>query len=367
MTRSGTRPDTDPASAGGRGPARHPQALTDARRPRPGRRAVLGRIRSWLAGVGVLVALGAALAASATRYVDVGPALPSYTAPAGAAVVTTVLCGLLAHRLGAHTVVAATFAAVTAAGAVVTGWGWLLAGVTALTAFAATVLAVVATRPARRPLPIVREYAVAIGVALVGAVAVGAYAAPLRPTMLGHVVLLAALVATLWVAHRLADGVRGLGRRGVLVIACAVIVLVIGLAYGEALRRWGSPGLIEAVDSLRALMVDVFGAVPRPLELFIGLPALVWGLATRARLRQGWWVTAFGCLGTAGVATSLAGVAQPGQALLSTLYTVLAGLVLGLLVWRVDQLLTGPRGRRARVSERAWALRPEPSRTRPLL
>jgi hypothetical protein len=79
-------------------------------------------------------------------------------------------------------------------------------------------------------------------------------------------------------------------------------------------------------------------------------------------------VCAFGCLGTSGVATSLAAPgAVLGQELLSTLYSMLVGLVLGFVVWRVDRLFTGPRGRRARGAERAMPLRPEPSRTRPLL
>nr|MDQ4008998.1 hypothetical protein [Actinomycetota bacterium] len=283
------------------------------------------------------------------------------------AVVTTVLCGLGARRTGGHTVAAGVFAAAVSAVAVASGWPWLLAGVAALTAVVATVLAVLATRPAKSPLRVVGEYALAIVVALAGAVAVAAYAVPLRPVVLGHVVLLSSLFATLWVAHRLGGGVRGLGKRGGFVIASAVVVIVVGLAYSEALRRWGSPGVTDAMADLRQVLVGVFGAVPRPLELFIGFPALVWGLATRAELRQGWWLCAFGSLGTAGVATSLATTAQPGQELLSTLYSVLAGLVLGFVVWRLDRLLTGPRGRRARRVQRALPLRAEPTRSRPLL
>lgn len=323
---------------------------------------------SALAAAAVLLLLSAGLAASSTHFVDTGLRLPDGTPTYGAAVVTTVLCGLLARRIGGHTVAATTFAVVAVSAALVTALPWLLAGVAALTAFAATVLGVVATRPAKRPLQVAREYAVAIVVALVGAVAVAAYAAPLQPVMLGHVVVLTSLIATLWVAHRLGDGFSGLGKRGAALIVSAVLVLVVGMAYSEALRRWGSPGLIEAVDTARQTTVNLLGAVPRPLELFIGFPALVWGLATRAKLRQGWWICAFGSLGTAGVATSLAGPgAQLGSGLLSTLYSVLVGLVLGLLVWRADRLLTGPRGRRARGAERALPLRPEPTRSRPLL
>jgi hypothetical protein len=319
---------------------------------------------------GVLVAalLLAGVAAAMTHLVEVDLGQPARTPQVGAAVTTAVLCGLLAHRIGGHPVAATVFGAVAAATALTSGWAWLLAGVAALTAFAAAVLGVVATRPAKRPVRVVGEYAVAVAVALAGAVAVAAYAAPVDADMLWRVVLLASLLATLWVAHRLGGGFAGLGKRGALVVVFAVLVLVVGLAYGEAVRRWGSPGLIESVEAARQATVGLLGAVPRPLELLLGFPVLVWGLATRSRLRQGWWMCAFGSLGTAGVATSMAVPgAPPGQQLLATLYSVLLGLLLGFLLWRVDRLLTGPRGRRARGAERALPPRPEPSRTRPLL
>ena len=337
-------------------------------RPKERRGGVVVRAVPMVAATLVIALLVVGLTLSATRFLDLGTTLPPYVPLAGAALVSTVLCGLLAHRIGAHAVAATAFGAVSSSVAIFFGWTWLLAGMAALTAFTATVLGVVATRPAKTPRQVIVEYALAVGVALVGAVAVAAYAAPLRPVMLANVVLLSSLVATLWVAHRLGGGFHGLGSRGALVILSAVAVLVVGLAYGEALRRWGTPGLISSVEAFHHAVANLFGGVPRPVEIFIGFPALVWGLATRAKLRQGWWVCAFGCLGTSGVATSLASPdAALGQELLSTLYSMLVGLVLGFVVWRVDRLFTGPRGRRARGAERALPLRPEPSRWRPLL
>jgi hypothetical protein len=334
----------------------------------PRRRGWASRVVTGVWALLVLVVLLAGVAASLTHFVDPGIAVPARTADLGAGAVTTVLCGLVAHRIGVNTTAATGCGLVAAAAALVSGWPWLLAGAAVLTAFAATVLGVVATRPAKRALQVVQEYVVAITVALAGAVAVAAYAAPVKTAMLGQVVVLTALVTTLWVAHRLGGGFGGLAERGALVIVSAVVVLAAGMAYGEALRRWGSPDVIAAMDTARQVTVDVLGAVPRPLELFIGFPALVWGLATRSRLQQGWWVCAFGSLGTAGVATSLVGpTVELGQALLSTLYSVLVGLVLGFLVWRLDRLLTGPRGKRARGAERALPPRPEPSRAGPLL
>ena len=56
---------------------------------------------------------------------------------------------------------------------------------------------------------------------------------------------------------------------------------------------------------------------------------------------------------------------------LSIGYGLVVGLVIGFVVIRLDLALTGSsggsRGRRGRRDEEATALRPEPSRTRPLL
>jgi hypothetical protein len=92
----------------------------------------------------------------------------------------------------------------------------------------------------------------------------------------------------------------------------------------------------------------------------------------RARRRQGWWVCAFGVAATAPIANALV---NPSVALsevaLSIGYGLVVGLAIGFVVIRLDVALTGPsggsRGRRGRRDEEATALRPEPSRTRPLL
>ena len=46
---------------------------------------------------------------------------------------------------------------------------------------------------------------------------------------------------------------------------------------------------------------------------------------------------------------------------------LIVGLLLGLLLIRVDLAFTGKRGRRARIAEEATAIRPEPARIEPLL
>lgn len=115
-------------------------------------------------------------------------------------------------------------------------------------------------------------------------------------------------------------------------------------------------------------MRDLLGAVPRPIEVLLGFPALAWGVSTRARRRQGWWVCAFGAPGLAVVAVALL---DPGTTLLEAALTLVYSLVLGLLfgyaVIRADLYLTGARGRRARQLEELAAHRPEPGRFQPLL
>jgi hypothetical protein len=116
------------------------------------------------------------------------------------------------------------------------------------------------------------------------------------------------------------------------------------------------------------MMRSMVGAVPRPVEFLLGIPALAWGVSTRARRRQGWWACAFGAAGIVGISVSLLDSSIPlMEAGLSVLYSLVIGLLLGYLVIRADKFLTGARGRRARQLEEAAAHRPEPGRMQPLL
>jgi hypothetical protein len=169
-------------------------------------------------------------------------------------------------------------------------------------------------------------------------------------------------------AYRLAAGLHGLGRRGAVMLVSGLGLLAVSLAYTEALRRWGSPELVDTFERTSRDVRDLVGAVPRPAEFLLGFPALAWGVSTRARRRQGWWGTGFGAAGLAVVAT---GLLDPQVSLLeaglATAYSLVVGLGLGYLVIRADGFLSGARGRRARRMEEASAHRPEPGRTHPLL
>ena len=105
------------------------------------------------------------------------------------------------------------------------------------------------------------------------------------------------------------------------------------------------------------------------MQALLGVPAIVWGTHMRARRRQGWWVCAFGVTAAAQIThTFLDPSLTLLEAGLTTAYSVAVGVVLGVVVIRVDLLLTGSRrGRRARTDDSGSSLRPEPGRTHPLL
>lgn len=293
---------------------------------------------------------------------------PAWVPLAGAVTVTTLYTFGLAVRTGGRPLVSGGLALALAGGAVLFGSAVLLAGATVATAVVAALLGVLATKPAARTVLVVREVLVATGLAFVGALAVRAYGAEVSLQRTGYLVLGLALLGALVLVYRLGAGLHGLGRRGAVMIVSGVALLTVILAYTEALSRWGSPGMLDSLQDWLTAIRDAIGAVPRPIEVLLGVPALAWGVSTRARRRQGWWVCAFGAAGLAAVAVSLLG---PDVTLLegalATGYSVVLGLLVGYAVIRADLFLTGARGRRARRLEELAAHRPEAGRMEPLL
>ncbi len=293
---------------------------------------------------------------------------PAYVPLAGAVALTTLYTHGLAVRTGGRPLLAGGLALGLSGATVLSGNDVLLAGATVGTAVVAALLAVLSTTPAPRFPVVVRELVVATVVAAGGAFAVAAYGAEVSLLRTGYLVIGFSLLGALVLVYRLGAGLHGLGRRGLVMIVSGVVLLSVILAYAEALATWGSPGMIETVDRTSARVEDVIGALPRPIEVLLGFPALAWGVSTRARRRQGWWVCAFGAPGLSVVAVSLL---DPGQTLpqagLSLLYSLLLGIVAGYLIIRADLFFTGARGRRARRLEELAAHRPEPGRFRPLL
>jgi hypothetical protein len=230
------------------------------------------------------------------------------------------------------------------------------------------VLGVMVTKPAARVPAVARECLLAMLVAAVAAFAVDAYEPAVSVERAGYLVLGLSLLGALSLAYRLAAGLHGLGRRGLVMLVSGLGLLAVSLAYTEALARWGSPELVDTFERATRDLRDLVGAVPRPTEFLLGVPALAWGVSTRARRRQGWWGTGFGAAGLALVTSSLLdGRVSLLEVGLATAYSLVAGLLLGYLVIRADSFLSGARGRRARRAEEASAHRPEPGRSHPLL
>ncbi len=369
MTRPDQRPGRRRAVPEPKPPRRAPKSPRPPREPRPPRQPGTSplqklSVRAWTITWFVVV-----LGALATLVADHTPLrVPAFAPLVGAVTVTTAYAFALAVRVGGRPLIAGGLALALSVSAVVSGVPVLLAGAAVCTAAIGAVLGVVATQPAARFSQVLREVGIAVAVASVAAFAAGAYDASLSLERAAYLVLALALLGALALVFRLGAGLQGLGTRGAVVILAGVGLLAVTIAYTEALARWGSPELIETFDSARDQVRDVLGAVPRPIEILVGFPALAWGVSTRARRRQGWWACAFGAAALAEVASSFL---DPKMSLLEaglTLgYGVGAGLALGYLVIRVDTFLSGTRGARARRAEEAAAHRPEPSRTHALM
>jgi hypothetical protein len=308
-----------------------------------------------LGGLGCLVA----------ALVPVGP---PYLDRVGAVTIATAYTWALAARTGGRPVVFGALALALGAGVLWTDEAYLRTGAAVMTCVISAVLAVMATVPAVRFMWAARECCVAVLIAAVGAMATVGFHPVISLVRFEYATLGLSLVAAFAVVYRLGAGLRGLGRRGVVVVVVGGVMLAFTLLYAEMLRRYGSTEMVNSLlDGVRWSR-RTLGAFPRPIETVLGIPALAWGCHMRARRRQGWWLCAFGVAATAPVANSLV---NPAISLLECGLSILYGLVIGLglayVVIRVDLALTGSRGRGGRRLERATALRPEPPRTAALL
>lgn len=321
------------------------------------------RLRALLAGLVTLLTLAALGVLAAAQVTDV---LGVDAVRWAAVVLSTGYGAALAARTGGRTIVSGGLVLALGTAAVLSGNGVLLAGAATVMGVVAAVLAVMATTPAPGFRRVVLEVLVAVLVAAGGALGVVGYAPDVSRDRFVYVVLALALAGAMTLVFRLGAGLHGLGRRGYVILLGGLVVLTVTLAYAEALRRWASPGLRSGFEAFVTDVDALLGAIPQPLEIALGFPALAWGVSMRARRRQGWWVCAFGVAATSTIAVSLV-AAGPVEAALALGYSLVPGLVLGYAVIRVDQFFTGPRGRRARQLEEASAHRPEPRRTRALL
>lgn len=306
-----------------------------------------------LAGAGILVA----------AMVGLGP---QRLGAVGSVAVATAFAWALAARVGGRPMVFGTVALGIGAAVIWLDRDFLTTGAAVMTGVVSAVLAVMGTVPAVTALRVLREVMVATAIAALGALAVVGFEPAVSLPRFEYATLVLALVVALGLVHRLGAGLHGLSRRGILTVAVGGLVLAVTLAYGELLRRYGTPGLVEGLLEMVRWSRDHLGAFPRPLEAVLGVPALTWGVHMRGRRGQGWWVCSFGVAATAPMATSLVNTSvSVVESSLAVLYGIVTGLAIGFLLIRADLLLSGT-GRRRGSRAQAEA-GPEPSRTRPLL
>ena len=141
------------------------------------------------------------------------------------------------------------------------------------------------------------------------------------------------------------------------------MLLVVVLVYTAALTRYGSPELVTQVRSAQDWTRDNLGGVPRPVEMLVGIPALVWGVSVRTRRRQGWWICAFGATATAAATSRLVveRVDELGTAL-SIGYSIVGGLLIGYAVIHLERMLA----ERGSPALQHQVHREEPGRMQPL-
>lgn len=322
-----------------------------------------------VAVTGWLVLWLVAVAATATALVDIDAEVPGWVARAGAGAVTVLHTVALSRRAGSRTFAWGLLVTLLVAGGLVWAEPWALSAVAVLCAVTSAVGAVLVTCPAATVVGVLVELVVAVGFAAAGGVAVAAVNAPLEPRRFGLLVIGLALAVAIVAVWQLGAGLHGLGRRGlVLIIGFAALVTLL-VVYTEALSRYGSATLLDPFEQAADWSRNRLGGVPRPVEAVLGIPVLIWGVVTRSQRRQGWWMCAFGVVGTAAVATTLAAPGlDPVYAVTSLGYSALVGLVLGLVLVQVDRALTRARrsGRRAARTTGEVTTRPEPARTHPL-
>ena len=291
--------------------------------PRTARLLMFGVLIAWIIGT---LAAGTSVVAGDIPWDVERP---------GAGLLLIVFSVGLTHRVGGHMRIWASLAAVLSIAAVASEANVLLAAAAAVSAVLAAVWAIVITRPAVTVLEAVREYVLAIVVALSGTVAVAAWNAPVDYQRFNLVVLTVALGLAITVVWNLGAGLHGLGRQNLLILAGVAALLLLVLAYSSFVRTHGSQMVTDTISDLVIWMRQSFGGVPRPVEVFIGFPALIVGVSMRSRNREGWWILVFAVIGTGVLSTSLVSPgAFPSYIGLSTLYSSILGLVVGLVARR---------------------------------
>ena len=315
----------------------------------------IAALQVWLLG------LISGFALSATAIIDTS--LPDFIARPGAAISTVVLVVGLAYRAGGRTLVWFWLAAVFSAVTLIFPMQGLLAGAALLTAISGAVLAVLATRPASNIASAIKEYFVAIFIGLATMLAVGAWNAQVEHQLFNIIVVTSAVSLTFGIVWSLGANLHGLTPRYVAILLGAVGALIVLLAYATLVRSYGSAGLIAFLENTVVWIRTTIIGVPRPVQALLGFPALVVGVALRSQRRDGWWLMVFAAIGTSVMASAVVNpYAFPTYIGLSTLYSIIIGLGLGLIARHFVSSRGGSRA--SRSIEQLTRL--EPKRTDPL-
>ena len=316
-------------------------------------------VRLIMVGVFGLWVLG--FAGALTAVVAVG--VPSVVQRPSAALLMIVFAIGLIHRGGGHMRIWLPITAVLGVVAVVAENNVLLASAAALTAVLSAVWAVMVTRPADSVVGAIREFALTIVVALSGTTAVAAWNAPVNYQRFNLIVIAIAMGLVIALVWNLGAGLHGLGRQHLAILAGGAALLLLLLAYSSFVRTHGSQALVNAFSDIVTWMRQNFEGIPRPVEVFIGFPALIVGVSLRSKRREGWWVLVFAVIGTAVLSTSLVTPgAFPSYIGLSTLYSAVLGLAVGLVARHYAMRQGSARASRA-IEE---IVRVEPPRFAPL-
>lgn len=322
------------------------------------RTAVATWIVAWIIGT----ALAATTLIDTEEWFDVG--LSAFWARFGAAILCVVFVGALTHRCGARLRIWPPMAVVLALAALLAELQFLVTSATILTAIAGSVLAVFVTRPATRLASSIGEALVAILVAFNTTIAVAAWNATVHAEQFRLVVVMLSIALVMGVIWTLGANLHGLERKAVWILVGIAAGVVVVISYATVVRTYGSEGLVTSIEDVRNWFYLNLGGAPRPTIFAVGIPAIILGVTMRSRRREGWWVIAFGVVGTVAISTAIVNPdALPMSMLRSVGYSVVAGVVVGALL-RYVLLRSEIGSRSSRAIEKRD--RQEPGRTEPL-
>lgn len=317
------------------------------------------RIESPTAARFVMVLVGLAwvvgTVGSSTSIVAVHT--PSWVERPSAALLMVVFAIGLTHRGGGYLRLWLPVTVVLGTAAVTLETNVLLASAAAVTAVLGAVWAVLVTRPAATMIGAIGEYVVTLAVALSGTLAVAAWNAPVNYQRFNLTVLAIALGLAITLVWNLGAGLHGMGRQNFAILACIAAMVLMVLVYSSFVRSHGSQSLVHTISDWVIWTRQHFHGVPRPVEVFIGFPALIVGVSLRSRRREGWWILVFAVIGTGVLTTSLVTPgAFPTYIGLSTLYSSILGLIVGLVLRQ--QVMKERSARAARAIEEVVRVEP---------